>query len=142
MSFQEKSAWLSIAITVVVFGAYYAIVLGHLPNTPIAEIAYELPLVAAIVAGIVLSIITHIAIAIPAPREAGTSDERDTTINWYGEFIGSQPLWVGALAALILALTKSEPFWIANVLFATFFAAGLISSAAKIVAYRRGFEPW
>ena len=41
-----------------------------------------------------------------------------------------------------LALATFEQFWIANTLFAAFVLAGLVGSAVKIVAYRRGSNPF
>ena len=38
-----------------------------------------------------------------------------------------------------LAMLEYEYFWIANTLYLSLVAAGLVSSAVKLVAYRRGF---
>lgn len=63
-------------------------------------------------------------------------------INRFGEYIGNFALYAGGLSALGLALAEAEHFWIANSIFAALILAALISSAVKIVAYRRGFQPW
>jgi hypothetical protein len=89
--------------------------------------------------GIALAIIGHIAAVISSPRDADKSDERDTNINRYGEYVGSFVLYGGMLGALGLALAEFEPFWIANAIYSTFIVAALTTSAVKIVAYRRGF---
>jgi uncharacterized BrkB/YihY/UPF0761 family membrane protein len=88
---------------------------------------------------IALAIVAHIVVAIASPREADKSDERDTNINRFGEYIGSFVLYTGMLVALGLALAEFEQFWIANTIYSTFIAAALTTSAVKIVAYRRGF---
>ena len=46
------------------------------------------------------------------------------------------------LGALGLALAEVDHFWIANAIYTTFILAALTTSAVKIVAYRRGFQPW
>ncbi len=142
MSFDEKSAWIGVALAFVVPGVYLAIIFGQLQTTAVGEIAYQGPMLATIGLGIAFGIIAHIAVAIGAPKDADKRDERDSSINRYGEYIGSIVLYGGMLVTLALALASFEYFWIANAIYATFLVAALISSAAKIVAYRRGFQPW
>jgi hypothetical protein len=36
-------------------------------------------------------------------------------------------------------MLRYDPFWIANALYLSFVVGALVSSAAKLVAYRRGF---
>jgi protein-S-isoprenylcysteine O-methyltransferase Ste14 len=139
MSFQEKSTWIYAVISVIVPGVYFATVIGQLQNTAVTEIAYQGTMLATIGLGIALAIIGHIAVAMSSPKDADKSDERDTNINRYGEYVGSFVLYGGMLGALGLALAESEQFWIANAIYSTFILAALTTSAVKIVAYRRGF---
>jgi hypothetical protein len=39
-------------------------------------------------------------------------------------------------------LLEVDYFWIANVLYLCFTLSAVLSSIAKIFAYRRGFHPW
>jgi protein-S-isoprenylcysteine O-methyltransferase Ste14 len=139
MSFQEKSTWIYAVISVIVPGVYFATVIGQLQNTAVTEIAYQGTMLATIGLGIALAIIGHIAVAMSSPKDADKSDERDTNINRYGEYVGSFVLYGGMLGALGLALAESEQFWIANAIYSTFILAALATSTVKIVAYRRGF---
>jgi protein-S-isoprenylcysteine O-methyltransferase Ste14 len=139
MSFQEKSTWIYAVISVIVPGVYFATVIGQLQNTAVTEIAYQGTMLATIGLGIALAIIGHIAVAMSSSKDADKSDERDTNINRYGEYVGSFVLYGGMLGALGLALAESEQFWIANAIYSTFILAALATSAVKIVAYRRGF---
>jgi uncharacterized membrane protein len=139
MSFEEKSTWIYAAIALVVPGVYFATVIGQVQTTAVTEIAYQWPMLLTIGVAIALAIIAHIVVAIASPREADKSDERDTNINRFGEYIGSFVLYTGMLVALGLALAEFEQFWIANTIYSTFIAAALTTSAVKIVAYRRGF---
>jgi hypothetical protein len=43
------------------------------------------------------------------------------------------------VAALVLAMAEADHFWIANAVYLAFVLSALLGSAAKIVAYRRGF---
>jgi uncharacterized membrane protein len=139
MSFEEKSTWIYAAIALVVPGVYFATVIGQVQTTAVTEIAYQWPMLLTIGVAIALAIVAHIVVAIASPREADKSDERDTNINRFGEYIGSFVLYTGMLVALALALAEFEQFWIANTIYSTFIAAALTTSAVKIVAYRRGF---
>ena len=142
MSFEEKSTWIYALISVVVPGVYFATILGQLQNTAVTEIAYQGTMLATIGFAIVLAIVAHIAVAISSPKDADKSDERDTNINRYGEYIGSFVVYGGMLGVLGLALAQFEHFWIANAIYATFVVGAITTSAVKIVAYRRGFYPW
>ena len=60
----------------------------------------------------------------------------------FGEHIGQSFLVVGGVAALIMAMAEWDHFWIANVIYLAFVLSAILGSVAKIVAYRRGFQPW
>jgi hypothetical protein len=46
------------------------------------------------------------------------------------------------VAALLMAMAEWDHFWIANVIYLAFVLSAILGSVAKIVAYRRGFQPW
>ena len=41
-----------------------------------------------------------------------------------------------------MAMAEADHFWIANVIYLAFVLSAILGSIAKIVAYRRGFQPW
>jgi hypothetical protein len=158
MSFEEKFTWVSGVVSALVAGAYYTFVVGQLRAVPVAEIAYQRPLLIAIGALIVLTIVgailtaivTAIGTAVTAEitgegsaedsvGDIGRSDERDADINRRGELVGYYVSSAGALGVLALAMLRYDPFWIANALYLSFVVGALVASVAKIVAYRRGF---
>jgi len=139
MSYEEKGTWILAVSAVVVPVIYFAIVLGQVPNTPVTEIDYIVPMLAAIGVAIAVSIVGISLFAIASPREADKSDERDKQINRLGDSIGYNVLGVLALVPLILAMAEVEHFWIANALYLASILTAVVSSAVKIVAYRRGF---
>lgn len=150
MSFEEKVTWVSAVVTVLAAGWYALTVGGQLGGAPVAEIAYQRPMLVAIGAMIVLTIAGTIAMAIATAIRAEVTgegsvddidrkDERDAHIGARGDrvaFYVSSVLMVGVLA---LAMLEWPHFWIANGLFAAFVAGGLVSSGVKLAAYRRGF---
>lgn len=139
MSFEEKSTWIYAATTLLVPVVYIALGFGQVQNLPIADIAYQWPMLTAIGVGVVVAIVANIVVAIAAPSEADKRDERDKQINRFGEFAGSYVLYVGGLLVLGLALAEAEHFWIANSVFAMFVLTSAVTTTAKLIAYRRGF---
>jgi hypothetical protein len=150
MSFEEKLVWVSTFVTVVVTAAYAWLVGGQVQSTPVAQIAYQMPMLIAVGAIIVVTIIGTILMSIGTAisdeitgsgslKEIDRKDERDETINRRGELIGYYVLSAGALGVLGLAMARIDPFWIANALFLALMLAGTASSVAKLVVYRRGY---
>jgi hypothetical protein len=142
MSFEEKSAWIMGAVAVVSYGVYVAIILGRAGAMDLAEVPYVAPLLWTVGASIAASIALHAVIGIFSPRDTGKKDQRDREIYRFGEYIGQSFVVVGGVAALLMAMAERDHFWIANVIYLTFVLSAILGSVAKIVAYRRGFQPW
>lgn len=142
MSFEEKSAWIMGIVAAVSYGVYVAVVLGLAGIMPLDEVPYVAPLLGTVGASIAASIALRILMGIFSPKEAGMKDQRDREIYRFGEYIGQSFVLIGGVAALLLAITEADHFWIANVIYLMFFLSAILASAAKIVAYRRGFQPW
>ncbi|HEY0918464.1 hypothetical protein [Devosia sp.] len=142
MSFDEKYTWGFGLIAVAGYGVYLALLLGQVDAAPLTEAAY-VPLMlwtigGAIAAGMLLTILVSMA----APAEANKRDQRDRDINRFGEYVGQSFVVIGGVAALLMAMAEWDHFWIANVIYLCFVLSAVLSSAAKIVAYRFGFHPW
>ena len=149
MPFEEKMSWVSVVVTVVVAGLYFATVLGQVGDLPAADIAYQRSLLIAIGASIVLMIGGAIAMAIGTAVRAEVTgegsvddidrkDERDVRIGRRGDVVAFHVTSAGALGALALAMLEYEYFWIAIALYLTFVVAALVSDGVKIHAYRWG----
>ena len=142
MSFEEKSAWTMGVVAAGSYGVYLVIVLGLAGTMPVVVVPYVAPLLWTIGASIAVSIALHILLGIFSPKEAGKKDQRDREIYRFGEYIGQSFVVIGGVAALLLAMAEVDHFWIANVIYLTFVLSAILGSVAKIVAYRRGFQPW
>jgi hypothetical protein len=142
MSFEEKNTWVYAAISLVAYGAYLAIILGRAQGVPLAEVPYAGTMLWTIGAAIAASIVGRIVVAVAWPRDADKKDERDREVYRFGEYIGQWSVVAGAAAALVLAMAEVDYFWIANAIYLAFVLSALLSSAAKLVAYRRGFPSW
>ena len=138
MTFREKNLWIYAVLVAAVTGVYFAGVLGQVRSTAVSEIAYQRPLLTAIGVVIVLTIVGTILVAISSPKEADKTDERDKNIDRLGESVAYMVVGFLMLVPLGLAMTGSQTFWIANTIYGGFVVSTLISTAVKILAYRRG----
>lgn len=154
MPYEEKVAWVSGLVSIVVAAVYASVVVPQIGGGAVGAIAYQTPMLIAIGAMIVITIVGTILMSIGSAVSAaitaqitgegsvediGRSDERDHDINRRGELVGYYVSSVGMLAALALAMLKADQFWIANAILAGFVVSSVIGSAYKILIYRRGF---
>jgi hypothetical protein len=142
MTFLEKSNWVVLVVAVPTLLAYGALVVPQVVGKPIAEVSWVQPMILAIVGFVVANVFGNVVAAAANPSEADKNDERDREIDQYGERIGNWLIVVGSIAALVLAMTKADHFWIANAIFLGGIAGALLSSVAKIAAYRGPFQRW
>jgi hypothetical protein len=148
--FQEKYTWVNLVVTVVVPVAYFAVMLGRLGEQSAADISYQVPLLIAIGASIVLTIVGTIVTGIgtgisaelrgrSAEAELDRKDERDKQISRHGELVGYYVSSVGMVGVLALTMLEYEYFWIASALYLSFAVGTGVASAVKIASYHRGF---
>ena len=142
MASEEQRAWIMAVVTIVAYGIYLVLVLGAAAGAPLEEADYIPAMLWTIVGSIVAGIVLNILAAILSPREAGRKDQRDKEIHRLGEHIGQSFVILGAVLALVFAITGLDAFWIANVIYLAFVLSSILASVAKIVAYRRGFQSW
>jgi hypothetical protein len=142
MSFEEKNTWVYAAVSLVAYGAYLAVILGRAQGVPLGEVPYAGTMLWTIGAAITASIVGRIVVAVAWPRDADKKDERDREVYRFGEYVGQWSVVVGAGTALVLAMVEVDYFWIANAIYLAFVLSALLSSATKLVAYRRGFPWW
>lgn len=149
MPFEEKMSWVSVVVTFVVAGLYFATVLEQIGEVPVADIAYQPSMLLAIGVAIVLMIVGAIVMAIGTAvsvevtgngsvDDIDRTDERDVSIGRRGNVSAFYVTSAGALGVLALAMLEYEYFWIANALYLTFVVASLVSEGVKIHAYRWG----
>jgi len=86
---------------------------------------------------VILAALAHSVIAIAAPSQAGSQDERDRLIGLRGQRIGGYVLATGTVAGLGLAMVQADTFWIAQVLLGALVIAEITEGATKLVLYRR-----
>lgn len=137
MSFREKSAWISLFVTLVVWGGYLLHVFVW-PGDGAGRLAMPL-LIGAIVVTVVFQTVLHIAIAAHAPRDAQSpADERDRLIALKAAQAAGFALAAGVFLVAGSIHVGARPGEMANGILAALALAELIRCAAVIAAYRRG----
>ena len=150
MPFEEKITWVNAVVAVVVPVAYFVLMLGRLGDTSAADISYQRPLLIAIGASVVLTIVGSILAGIgtgisaelrgrSASDDIDRKDERDKQISRHGDLIGLYVSSVGMVGVLALTMLEYEYFWIASALYLSFVVGTLVASVVKIASYHRGF---
>lgn len=143
MPFQEKSAWSTLIIAVVVMTVYSLSLVGRVPDLgSVTDVNYVWSMISAAIGWIVASIVFHIIIAASSPAEANIQDERDREVARFADNIGFYLLSFSAVGGIALAMLEYPHFWIANGLFAALALSALLSAMARIVAYRLGVPRW
>jgi hypothetical protein len=150
MPFEEKVTWVSLVVAVVVPVTYFAIMLGRLGDVSAADISYQRPLLIAIGASVVLTVVGSVLAGIgtgisaelrgrSASDEIDRKDERDKQISRHGDLMGFYVSSVGMVGVLALTMLEYDYFWIASALYLSFVVGTLVGSAVKIASYHRGF---
>ena len=142
MAFLEKSNWVVVVVAVPTLLVYVALVLPQVLSKPIAEVSWVQPMVFTILGFVVANILGNVLAAASNPREADKNDQRDREIDQFGERVGNWLIIAGSIAALVLAMTRADHFWIANAIFAGGLTGALLSSVTKIAAYHGPFQKW
>ena len=138
MSFREKSTWVLLALTVIVYGWYFATTLGAALGAGVPPVADNVRLFGAVVVMVILSVVAHIVIAILPPKEADAADERDRLIELRGDQRGGFVMTVALFSTLGLALAGASVFWIAHGALAGLVISELVKAVTKLIDYRRG----
>ena len=138
MSYEERGQWVYLVVISITLAAYVFLIVSGAGGGPLTEVDYVPTMLLAIGAGVLLSIIGRIVVAIIWQAEGHETDVRDREIDRRGEYIGGLFLGIGMVVPFILAITEADYFWIANAMYLVFALAALVSAAAKLVVYRRG----
>ena len=142
MTFLEKSNWVVLIVAVPTLLIYVALVVPQVLGKPMAEVSWVQPMIFAIGGFIVANVLGNVVTAASNQGEADKNDERDREIDHFGERVGNWLMIAGSIAALVLAMTMADHFWIANAIFLGGMAAALVSSVTKIAAYHGPFQTW
>lgn len=153
MSFKEKSAWISLVSTLLIFGYYFYHVFGltNLPTEEAKSVIAGLALKAIILIIIVESVFHGMLSMTNRKAAERGADERDKSIELQATSYSYWVLTIGVMFCLgrmvILEFNPefSEhrsfqmPFLTVHILLFSFILSEVIRFAGQIVLYRRGF---
>jgi membrane glycosyltransferase len=140
MSPEERRTWIFAITAPVAYIVYLVIILSAGATRPLTEVAYQ-PVLIATVCAVILTNIVLTIFAGGRTKGAPAKDQRDREIYAFGEYTGRAFLVIGGVAALILAMLRINWFWIANAVYLCFVLNAILSSIARLVAYRGGLPP-
>jgi hypothetical protein len=151
MSFREKSIWISLISTLLIFGDYFfnIIALGNLPEQVAKTAALELS-IRAFVLIIIVEIIFQTMLAVSNRKAAKLgADERDKLFEYKGNNFGYTVLVIGVLMTLgrMVSLEISPefieqfkvlniPFLTAHILLFSFIFSEVVRFSAQLYYYR------
>jgi hypothetical protein len=139
---EEKRAWIRLVVAVLGYAAYAAVIASRADGRPLASVPYAGILLWTVGAAIVTSIVAEIAMAAGNPRASRLKDDRDREIGRLGEHVGQSFVVIGAVAAMLMAMARWEPFWIANVIYLCFVLSAVLGGITKVIVYRRNLPQW
>lgn len=139
MTFTEKYTSAGLAISLVAFVGYWAVVVFRAvtDELPLTEVAWQGPMLVVLIVGGGLYAIVFLALWLRARREP-YSDARDHEIERYAQTAGGGITGLAVLATLIMLALGTPVFWAANVLFVGSFLGSLASAGVTMAAYREG----
>ena len=140
MTMGERVTWVYATLVPITTIAYFAVVLPRLGDTPVAEIAWQVPMlvaIAVVIGGtIVATIVSAIVAAVVTKDPHQGSDIRDTEISHRGERANLAVSGVGFALVIVMAMLDADQFVIGSTLFAVGAIGAMGASATKIRAYR------
>jgi len=139
---EEKRAWIRLVVAVLGYAAYAGVIASRVDGRPLASVPYADVLLWTVGAAIVTSIVAEIAMAVTNPRASRLKDDRDREIGRLGEHVGQSFVVIGAVAAMLMAMDRWAPFWIANVIYLCFVLSAVLGGITKVIVYRRSLPPW
>ena len=139
MTFIEKSTLTMTLLLLVVFGAYFILVLGPVAASPDRQGAFTGLFILATILLTSLAAVSHIVLAVLFRTQANAAhDERAQLIALRSQRLSGYILAVGVFAGIVLAMLDTATFWIAQTLLAAWVLAEVSEGISKLVQYRRG----
>jgi hypothetical protein len=136
MSFREKSAWISLLSTLIIYGLYFRSVF----HAGLRSASFDFGgLLGTIVALVVVQVILTIAVAILTPKEAATPpDEREKLIDLKASRFAYAALSFSVACACFFGGFNPPLIFSVNSLLFILVMAEILRSGCQIIQYRRG----
>jgi hypothetical protein len=142
MTHEQKRAWIRLVVAVIAYAAYVAVVAGRAGGRALPHTPYAVTLLTSVGGAIVASIVAEIVIGAANPRASRVVDERDREIGRLGDHVAQSFVIIGAVSAMLMALARWDPFWIANVIYLGFVLSAVLGGITRVVLYTRSVPRW
>jgi len=139
MNYQEKTILIALPLDFIIFGAYGIWLIPQL-SEGIVNIDYRTPVILALVASVLLTIISQILLASFDHKQANVEDVRDKEIRRRANGYTLAFLAAPYLFGLILAIAEADYFYIVHVMLFGGVLADIVTSLAQLRFYRRGIN--
>lgn len=148
MTMSERAVWTELVGLPLVGLVYVGIMLARVARMPVDEVSWVVPMIWAMCSLVAIIIFGTIATAIASHVRAAArgeeatlenGDVRDKQIELLGKARTHSLTSLGSLAAIIVAMLDTDPFWIANTLFLSGILAETYGVIVKLRSYRSGF---
>jgi uncharacterized membrane protein len=134
MPFREKSAWISLLSSALIYGVYFWSVVSAGPHAGF----HFGSLLATVIALIVVQVVLHIVVAIAAPKEAkAPRDEREKLIELKATRVAYSGLATAIACACFFGALDPPIVFKTNALLFVLVTAELMRSGCQIIQYRR-----
>ena len=140
MNYQEKTILIALPLDFIIFGAYSIWLIPQLLNEGIEGIDYRGPVILALVASVLLTIISQILLASFNHKQANLEDVRDKEIRRRASGYTLAFLAAPYLVGLILAIAEADYFYIVHVMLFGGVLADIVTSLAQLRFYRKGIN--
>ncbi|MEO8455674.1 MAG: hypothetical protein ABI454_10975 [Sphingomicrobium sp.] len=138
MAFREKSAWITLATTLIVYGGYFALAVPRLLAGRFGGFEFVAWLSTAILVIVVLQVGLTVIAAVSDPRGARQPrDEREQLIALRANRAGFYTLEVGGFFAIVTLFWWNDAAVIANGVFFAIVLAEVVRAGFQIVDYHR-----
>ena len=136
MTFKEKSTWVTLSSTIVIFGYYFikAYRMVFLEKAGHGEMAFLFVSVIVLVIGV--EVAAHIILTIIHRPES--TDERDRLIDLKATRNAYYLLVAGVFVALAQFWLSTPPILVVHIVLFFFILAEILSDMTKLIYYRRG----
>ena len=139
MSFQEKSIWISLGLTLLIFGSYFSTAFTVFQDPEVSNSTLTGLFIGAIILVVIIQIVLQSALAIAHRKEAGIgNDERDNLIELKATRISHFILVFGVWATGLAMFLLLSPVVMANIIMFFFILSEIVSYCMRLIYYRRG----
>ncbi len=139
MTFKEKSTWVHLVTTIIIFGFYFSKTFTVFFSSKTVDPNLFNLFISAVILLIIIEIILHIILGILFYKQSEKGeDERDNLIELKATKVSYFILVLGVWITAASIIKITSPFILANIIMAFFILAEIVGWSIQLFHYRRG----